>query len=454
MQKESYIKTVAKAVLAPVVKSLYNGYPNLAAGFSMLGRSTFTLGTNGEHAYSNKIFYAATNILVRKLTEAPITFSKIKGKRNTDKLYSKSITNEQRKMLKELSLDELEDHQLNKLFDRPNTYQSGIELMEDFWHNYTFGDGFLYFEGLGDLSRNQEPQAIHSLSRSKVECVRSINDFDLILEYKYNTWNGKTITIPKDRILHLKNWNPNIGFLKGLGVDAIAQMDVSLNNANNEMQGQAFANGGRGTLFNSDITLDKEGDVVEKMTAQQMEVLKDDLEKNYSGVRNYRRQHFTNGYVNVQQFGDTLIEMDAINAESSSWKNIFAIVGIPVSLGPITEASTENNVKAGYKALVTNLVISELRKFDQKLKGMIAIWYPDVIPMHDLTEFTELAPDLKLMKEVYGTPLLRVDESRSIFGYDELGGEEGRAILVPSGLMQLSDLLEQDFDTNDGATEL
>jgi len=34
---------------------------------------------------------------------------------------------------------------------------SGIEIMEDFWHNYAQGDGFLYFSTIKDstLSRIQ-----------------------------------------------------------------------------------------------------------------------------------------------------------------------------------------------------------------------------------------------------------------------------------------------------------
>jgi len=453
MQIKQYVKNVGKAVLEPVIKSLGYIAPNFGTGLSMMSQRIFSWGLDGNQAYSNKIFYSATNILVRKLTEAPIMFSKKKPQSSAklEKFYSKSISNENRKAFKALNLVELEDHELNKLFDDPNGYQSGIEMMEDFWHNYGFGDGYLFFEDLGETSRNKKPYRVHSLPRSKVMPIRSYDKHDRILEYRFTAWNGDQFIIPKSNLLHLPHWNPNIGEMRGLGVDVISSMDISLNNANNEMQGASFTNGGRGTILSSDIILDKDGEAVEKMTAPQMEVLKQSVERDYQGIRNYKKIHFSNGYVNVQQFGDTLVENDAIKAEDGQWKSIFTIVGVPWALSPAASSVSENSIIVGYKSLVTNLVISELRKFDQKLNQKIQQWWPEIIACHDLTEFSELAPDLKLMKEVYGSPLLRNDELRAVFGYDEIGGDAGKAILVPSGLITLDDLLATD-DVDDSET--
>lgn len=450
MQIKQYVKNVAKAILQPFGKS----YPAYAAGLSMIGGRFFSWGTDGMSAYGNKVFYAATNILVRKLTEAPITFSRRKTSASKfDKFYSKSITNEKRVILKAVSLTELEDHELNKMFDNPNTYTGGIEMMEDFWHNYGFGDGFLFFEPIGELSRNKLPYHAHSLNRNRVQVIQSTDSYDQVSHYVYTTWNGRQIRIEKENMLHLKHWNPNIGDLKGLGVDVIAGMDINLNRQNNIAQGSAFVNGGRGTLFASDSHINSDGEVVEKYTAEQMTVLRQTMERDMQGAQNNRRMYYANGLVNAQNYGDTLAEMELITAENANWKSIFAIVGVPVALAPITEAATENNVKAGYKALVTNLVISELRKFDQKLTQKIQQWWPDIIACHDLTEFTELAADLELMQKVYGTVFATVDENRAVFGHDQIGGDAGKTILVNSGLMPLDSLLGT-FETDPNAEAL
>jgi len=438
------------------VESINKAYPNLGASLPLVFGKKFNLSVSGTEAYYNKIFYAGSNILVNKLTEAPIMFSKNKSKaskRALEKFYSKSISNEDRRAVKALNLEEVENHDLNRLFDNPNTYQSGIEMMQDFWHQYTLGDGYLYFEPIGSLSRNNKPQYAHSLSRSRVEPIQSTDNYDNISHYIYTAWNGTQIRIEKENMLHLKHWHPNISSLRGLGMDEIGALDINLSRQNNIAQGAAFVNGGRGTMFSSDVHVDANGEVTEKMTAPQMESVRDKHERTFVGVENNRKQYWTNGFVNVQNFGDTLAEMELIQAEDASWKNIFTILGVPWALSPAASSVSENSIIVGFKSLVTNTAIPELRKFDQKLNQTIQRWWPDIIACHDLTEFSELAPDLKLMKEVYGQPLLRVNEQRSIFGWDDLEGEEGKAILVASGFMKLEDLLGGEFDGLDPSAE-
>jgi len=442
------IKEGLKVMFGKSVDSISKAYPNLGAAIPLVFGNTFRWSLSGMSAYNNKIFYSAQNVLVNKLTEAPIMFSKRKkgGEQKLRKYYSKSISNEDRQRIKAQSLEEQENHPLNALFDSPNDYQSGIEMMEDFWFNYGYGDGFLYFESLGDeSSRNQQPIAVHSLRRDRVQVVQSNLAFDGIAKYIYSGLNGVQIEIPKERILHFPHWNPNIGELKGLGVDQIASMDISLNNANNAMQGAAFKNGGRGTMFSSDIHVGTDGEVTEKMTAEQMSALKSTIRSDYAGIENYKKLHFTNGYVKAETFGDTMIETDAINAEDSQWKNIYTICGVPFVLSPAASSVSENSIIAGYKSLVTNTIVSILRKFDQKLTQRTFQWWPDIIACHDLTEFTELAPDLKLMREIYGQPTLDEDERRAIFGFDEMRDGLGKNYLIPTGLMKFQDVISDEF---------
>jgi len=452
MNAKEYLKGVARATIGPVVKALSSAFPSLGPGFSIVAGRAFGWSLNGMQAYNNKIFYAASNLLVTKLTEVPILFNK---KKDTPKaksikfnqFYSKNITNEARVFIKNQALTELENHPLNDLFDNPNTYQSGLELLEDFWHNYDFGDGYLFFETI-DVGRNAgKPVRVHSLHRNRVEPVKSNDRFDAISLFRYTAINGTQIDIDKKYILHLKRWNPVLEDLRGLGVDQITAMDISLNNSNSIAQGAAFENGGRGTLFSSDVAITSEGKPVGKLTAEQIKTLKETVMSDFAGAKNNRRMHFTNGKVDVQAYGDTLAEMELIGASTANWEHIYATMGIPDVLCPTTKASTESNVKAGYKALVTNNIISKLRKFDMKLNQKIQQWYPDVISCHDLTEFSELAPDLELMMKVYGKPTLSEDERRAVFGYDEMEGGMGKVYLVPSGLMKIEDLVSNDFNS-------
>lgn len=457
MQVKQYIKSVAGAVLAPVIKSLSNAFPSWGAGWSMLSGNRFSWLMNGAQAYNNKIFYAGSNILVRKLTEVPITFSKAKasiGRRKIDKFYSKSISNEKRAALKALTLEDLpDDHWLNLLFDNPNPFQSRIELMKDFWYNHILGDGYLYFPGLGELSRIKNPNKIYSLSRYRVQPIQSTDKFNPIAYYEYTALDGDIIKIDPSEILHLKQWNPNYAQLKGLGVDTIASMDVALNNANNTAQGAGYVNGGRGVAFSGKVGQNPNTSKMwGSLTDAQVEKIQKTVEHDMTGAINNQRRIFTNGELVVTPYGDTIAEMELIKAEENNWKSIFAILGIPWSLAPITSAATDNNIAAGYKALVTNLIISLLREFDSKLTKIAQTWDTGVIATHDLTEFTELAPDLKVMAEVFNRdkgPALTENERRAIYNYDELPGDIGNAILVPSGYVRIEDIVNNDFQSID-----
>lgn len=449
MSVKSYLRGVAKAVLSPVVKSISDGFPNLAPGFHMTFGRAFLFDFKSMSAYRNKIFYSAQNLLVRKYLETPILVNKKREQTGAarkfrfDQFYSASLTAEKRFVIKQLALDELNGHELNKLFDeRPNSYQSGLQMREDFWHNYGFGDGFLWFETLGDLSRNNKPTAIHSMSRQRVTIIPSSTEADGVAGYRYNTRNGQTIVIQKDEVMHLKKWNPGPTDLWGLDPSQIVAPVLGLDDASVLAQGSAFVNGGRGTMFSSDVVVDPTtGKIKSKLTAGQMEVLRDDIEESYSGAENYRKNHFTNGKVEVTNYGDTLAEMDMVKSSVSYWEYTYATLGIPDVLCPTTKASTENNVLIGNKRLVTGVIIPDLRMFDQSVTRTVQKWWPGLVICHDVTEFSELAPDQKLMAEVFGKPQITVNERRRIFNYDDLPGKVGTAVLVESGLMTIEDIL-------------
>jgi len=442
MAIKDYLKSVTAAVLEPVAKSLWGISPNLSLGVSMFSERMFSWGLSNREAYGNKIFFTGANIIVRKMVEAPITFNRKKGTKSVDKFYSKTISNPERNTIKEQALDQLSDHELGKMFT--------IEKMEDFWHNYNFGSGFLWFETLGEgLTRNNKPIDVHSLNPNRIQIVKNNGRFDNVDHYVYTCLNGDSIELTKDSVLHLKHWNPNLeSTLKGYGLDIPASKDIILNDAGNIAERAAFENGGRGTLFSAKQDVTNEGKTINKMSAEQMKALKATVLEDMQGATNNRKMKFTNGEVVVTPYGDTLAEMEINKSEDSRWKNIFAIMGIPWALTPVASQSSENSIITGYKALVTNLVISELKKFDQKLTQVIAKWWPDIIAVSDLTEYSELAPDLVMMKNVYGTPSISEDERRKVFGFDEIGGEMGSAILVPSGMMLLSDIVSGELEVD------
>lgn len=416
------------------------------------------LGWKGIVYYNNKIVYAGLNMLVKKLTEPEILVNKVKPNK-TAKLkqyYSKSVTNEQRALAKAQTFDELDSHELLDLLEKPNEYQTGIEMREQFWFNYLYGDGFIIAindreDSPGAESRRFKPTQFLAINRNRVDIVR--NEFEKyrpIAYYRITLFDGMQITLFPDQVFHLRKWNPEsdlwgAGFLYG------ATKVVSENDQNTLARGANYVNGGRGTLFSSDIYTDQ-GVAKNKMSVEQMSALKETVMKDMEGAQNNGRMKFTNGFVKVQPYGDTLAEMELIDADKSNWKDIYATLGIPVSLTPTGDGLTDTNQDAGYKALVTNTIIPDLRKFDLKFKIWVSRWYPEIVPCHDLTAFSELMPDYKMLMEIYGKPKLTVDENRALFNYDNLDdAEQGKTIFVEGSQKTIEQVIDGTFTEPDPA---
>jgi hypothetical protein len=116
----------------------------------------------------------------------------------------------------------------------------------------------------------------------------------------------------------------------------------------------------------------------------------------------------------------------------------------PILLG--RGAGTYTNAPDARKALVVDVVIPYLNNFEQKLMNWLVPAFNKAdnakyVIDFDTTVYSELQPDLELMKNVYGTPALTENERRALFSFDELPGEEGQAILVDSGKTLLSDII-------------
>lgn len=407
------------------------------------------LGWKGITYYNNKIVYAGLNLLVKKLTEPEILVSKMRNIKQAKAFYSPSISNEQRAIAKVQAFDELDDHPLITLLEKPNDYQTRIDLMQQMWFNYQYGDGFLIFlnddpNSPGAESRRFQPSKIFAINRNRVDVVRSEDKFKPIAFYRITLFNGEQIVLFPDQVFHLQKWNPETD-LWGAGFTYGASNVIEENNQNTTARGANYVNGGRGTLFTSD-SIEIAGELKNKMTSDQMGALKKTIMEDMQGARNNGRMKFTNGFVKPMPYGDTMAEMELIDADKSNWKDVYAVLGIPVSLTPTGDGLTDTNQAAAYKALVTNTIIPDLRKFDLKFKIFIAKWYPGIIPCHDLTAFSELMPDLKLLSEIYGKPLLTNDETRALFAYDNMPDKaQGATTLVDSSRKTLEQVIDGNF---------
>ena len=440
------------------VKSAWSVYK---PGFAMVIGSSFAWGFKTKSSqltegYRNKIVYATVNVLTRKLLEAPLIVSKVvdeKSNRKT-KSFNFSQGNETGKynVLRAKALEELDKHDLIDLLNEPNPYQVGMQMMDHFWHNYELtGDGYIWAE-LSDFGRNEGmPVFLHSLQADRVVPYREGGDWrDPITYYTFTTWDGTQVRIDPSEIMHMTKWSPLDPILGGMSPQLAGGLTIAKNNANEVAQGSAFQNGGTGTIIGSD-SLVVDGKQYYKLNAEQVTSIKNTVQNDWAGASNSGKIHVTNGMVNVQKLGDTLVDLNAIEANKEDVQAIAGLWGVNSVLLGDKSGGTENNVSAAYKALVTNVIVTELRMFDMMFKRFSKNWYKNenLDVSHDLTEFSELAPDLKLMKEVYGDAwYISGNEKRKIFNMDQGNDPILDKYLIPSSLTPSDMLTEQDFSAD------
>lgn len=395
--------------------------------------------------YSNKVVFAVANVLVTKLLEAPLLVSKVTDAKHANRyMTTKSLNPERLFISKQLGLEEQTEHPLVELLDAPNDYQSGIELRRAFWFNKVLsGTGVLWVERHGDLARGGiagTPKAIHCLPTYMVKAVTT-GDWKSPIKHFEFTVDGKTHVLSKNDVLMSTNWSPDSMFLGWSPFKSIGGV-VAKNNLNDKAQEAAFINGGTGILFSSDTVTDGVGGVSDKMSPEQMEALKKVITEEYAGASNNKRMHFTNGFVTVQSFGDTLADLKLIEASESEIKGVCAGFGVsPILIGE-GGSNTESNVVQAYKSLVTNNVVPKLREFDQKFNVWSKGWYKSapVFVAHDITEYAELMPNMELVNKVYGSnPAVTLNEFRKLLGFDTKKDPLYEKSYIQSGFVPLED---------------
>lgn len=397
-----------------------------------------------EEGYiDNEIIYSVINVILRKAKVAPIVANRIKnGKRYVKYTQYKGYATDQAQATanieKRKALDEVENHELLDLLDKPNSYQSGVEFIEAlFGFRKLLGEAFIWGLRIGDDSPNAGKYSeLHVLPSHLVEIVWSGDVNDPIAGYKFSVGDYQ-VQLDKDDVLHWKSWNPqwdmNGSHLRGLSPLRPGRKTLTRNNSNIELQTRGFQNGGRVTL----LSKDGEGKLpTEVLSAVQAKV------EEWMMPHNNRATIATNGSLKATPIGDTPADLQMIESYGADRSAMCALFGVdPILLGDKSRSSY-NNQEQAYKALVTNVVVPDLNELAMKLTNWLCPRYDGVDVLEfDTSVYPELQPDLKLMKEVFAdTWQVTGNEFRWAIGWDEDPDPNMNRHIIGTGKMFLDDM--------------
>jgi len=342
------------------------------------------------------------------------------------------------------ALDFAENSDLGRLLANPNPNQTWTEFAEDCAGFYdTCGEVFIYGVGPGEDSKNYgkytELYAMpsHLVTMVTGDVNEPVKGYKLLL-------GNQTLMIDAKDVCHMKMWNP--------------YWDL----AGNQLRGQSPLMAGLRYLKKNDIGVYSSVKLLENRGAEtivspnhpdskywlnpgQVTQTEEAIKSKVNGAANKGKVVVSAMPLQATQLGLSPQALQIIESMNDDVTTLCGLWGIdPILLGRGT--GTYSNQEIARKSLVVDIVIPYLNNFEQKLMNWLCPAYNrsdrvKYIIDFDTTVYSELQPDLKLMKEVYGTPSLSENERRALFNYDELVGDEGKAILVDQGKLTLQDVI-------------
>ena len=415
---------------------------------------------NLDSIFINKGFKAIPIIqsLVSKIAEkaadATPQVMRIKDKRAASKYFSQVKYLKDAKGAQELAqlrvkaFEQIDNHPFLDLMDRPNPIMSGRELREaSFAYCLITGNAIEYAASPGSGERAKQPVELWSIPSPCVKPVMSGNRRDPIegfaITYAYNK------TIPKSQITHFKYFNP-VGETQGYensfwGFSPLgsARNQISQKRYADLAQGNLFANMGPAGIISGNAP---RGSVqATELTPEQAVAINDDFVQNHTGAHKAGSIIITPADVKWVQIGLSPVDLQILEFNKDLERQIANIYGYPSQL--LNPDGTLANSDSGDVRVITSCVLPLLRKFDDVRTMMIREWYGDdsLVYMSDTDVYPELEADKKeLVAWMRSAAVFSQTEIRQALGYGkEVNPEE---VLIPSGLMRLSDLDAPDLE--------
>lgn len=142
-------------------------------------------------------------------------------------------------------------------------------------------------------------------------------------------------------------------------------------------------------------------------------------------------------------FGLNAVDMDLINADTANFKRICSLFG--ANSQAWMGDSTFNNQEQAKKDNITSLILPDATSFnDEENRKLLRAFKlnPEQFKIDvDASDLAELQDDMKILTDrVMGNTTLTIDEKREALGYDPIGGDQGKLILVPSTMTTLEDI--------------
>ena len=392
--------------------------------------------------YLNSDLYAIINLIINKLSSAPIVTYEIVDEKALKyyKTMSKSLTNSGAKFnsekFKQKALREVSIPELDRLLKKPNEFQTWDNWIKEISaFRLVTGNAYMYGARRGE-NPNAPIIALYSLPSQYIEIVSGgLNQ--PIKEYRL-TYNGYE-RLDASNVGHLKNINLSYtagtaNHLYGASPLRSAVRDLTTSNDGKQALLSMLQNmGARGILS---------GDGNVNITREQAQALKEDYSNNYQGASKAGDIIITPAQLSWVQMGMNAVDLSIIDTQKVILRSLCRVYGVDAKLLGDTEASTFNNLDTAYRALINNVV----RPLHIEIRDLLNNW---LLPSYgiknlfvdfDYMAYPEMQDDMdKLVDQLSKAWWLTPNEKRHAMNYGNVESEVMEQPLIPQGLMTLKE---------------
>jgi HK97 family phage portal protein len=317
--------------------------------------------------------------------------------------------------------EEIEAHPLLDLVRRPNAGQTGVDFLES-WYGFLLVSGNAYCEVVAAGGRLRE---WHALRPDRMKVVPGTDGWPEAYEYAAGGHSVRFDAEPVEGvrpILHIKLFHPANDHY-GLSPIEAAATAIDIHNTASGWNKALLDNAARpsGAL----VLAAREG----RLTGEQYERLKGELEAGFQGARNAGRPLLLEGGLDWKPLSLTPKDMDFIEAKNAAAREIALALGVPPMLLGIPGDNTYANYQEATRSLWRQTVLPLVERTAKALSGRLApAWGEALVLKADLDQVEALSPEREaLWARLEAASFLTEDEKRAAVGYGPLEavGEEG-----------------------------
>ena len=315
----------------------------------------------------------------------------------------------------------LEDDPAQRLLDRPNHKHARAEFFEAYY-SYLLLSGNAYLEAV--FTDEETPRALFNLRPDRMKARLGKDGWPQGWDYHVAGQTRRFVTDPvtgQSLVHHMRQFHPEDD-VHGFSPLEAAAKAVDVHNAGSVWTKALLDNSARP----SGALVYRGAGGSERLSDEQFDRLKNELENNHAGARAAGRPLLLEGGLDWKTMSMSPSDMDFINARREAAREIALAFGVPPMLLGIPGDNTYANYKEANLAFWRQTILPLVRKTGDSLSNWLEPWFGDdlrIVP--DLDDIPALASErTQIWAQLQNADFMSADEKRQIAGLPVLETQE------------------------------